>query len=95
MDPITGVSLVASVITLIDFGIKTAKGCHEIYEHGSAADLDGIDNTAIRLRNLSADLKSSTNVPRATKQAPISKEEKELVDLGKNAESVLISSTMS
>ena len=83
MDPITGVSLVAAVLQLVQFSIKTAKACHEIYAQGSASDFVDIDDTATRLGNLSGSLQQSIRDSEARNpRLSLSKAEIDLIDLG-------------
>ncbi|KAG8530111.1 uncharacterized protein KY384_005593 [Bacidia gigantensis] len=87
MDPVTGVGLVASIAQLIQFGIATAKACHEIYEKGSTSENINIDETTIHLSNLSSSLQRSIKELGAGKTvSSLSEEEKELLNLGQKCE---------
>ncbi|KAG8533564.1 uncharacterized protein KY384_001304 [Bacidia gigantensis] len=78
MDPFTGISLAASVVQLIDFGIKAAKTCHGLYEHGSSRDFDDVEIKLSHLDTLTESLKSSLPDMDAGEVAALSKEEKEM-----------------
>ena len=83
MDPITGVALVAAVLQLVQFSIKTAKACQEIYAQGSLGDLTDIDDTATRLGDLSGSLQRSIRESEVKNPRPtLSKAEIDLIDLG-------------
>ena len=82
MDPITGIGLAASVIQLISFGIGAAKTCREIYEQGVSADHSQLDYVANHLASLTVFIEQSLQDPR-THSLRLSKEERELVDLGR------------
>ena len=83
MDPVTGISLFAAVLQLVQFSIKTVKACHEIYAQGSTGDLVDIDDTATRLGHLSGSLQQSMRESEArSPRLSLSKAEVDLIDLG-------------
>ena len=59
MDPVTGISLAASVITVTQFGIDAALKCREIYEHGSLAENVDIESTTDHLKTITKTLQKS------------------------------------
>ena len=85
MDPVTGIGLAASVVQIVQFGINAAKTCQQIYQQGSTSEQSDADFTADRLANLTSSLQHSLQKS-ATSGFVLSKEEKDLVDLGKKCE---------
>ncbi|KAL8724123.1 MAG: hypothetical protein Q9181_006974, partial [Wetmoreana brouardii] len=85
MDPIAGISLAASVVQLVDFSIKAAKTCQNIYQQGSTSDYIDADYTASHLAYLSTSLQQSLNDTGA-RSAALSREEKDLKDLARKCE---------
>ena len=85
MDPITGIGLAAAVIQLVQFGINAAKACHEISQHGSTIEHTNADNTADHLMRLIKSVQQSLDNT-GTQPAVFTKEEKDLIDLGRKSE---------
>ena len=85
MDPITGIGLVASVLQLVQFSINAAQTCHQIYQQGSTSEHTDAAYTANHLADLTKSLQDSLNNAGTSKSA-LSKEEKDLVDLGRKCE---------
>ena len=85
MDPITGISLAASVVQLVQFGISSAKAFQEIYQHGSTTEHTSAEFAAGLLASLTNSLQQSLHNTK-TQPAVLSAEEKELIDLARKCE---------
>lgn len=85
MDPITGIGLAASVVQLVQFGISAAEICLQIYRQGFTSENIDADYVAGQLASLTSSLQQSLYHSR-TKSDALSKEEKDLVDLGRKCE---------
>lgn len=84
MDPVTGIGLVASVLQLLEFSIGAARTCQQIYQQGSTSENADAEHVADQLASLTGSLQQSLND--AQPKSALSKEEKELVDLGRKCE---------
>ncbi|KAL8688993.1 MAG: hypothetical protein Q9218_005229 [Villophora microphyllina] len=87
MDPVTGISLTASVIHLVSFGLHTITAIREVYVQGSIGKYDDVEHKANILTNLTQSLQQSlrgSSIPRSS--ALLSKEEEDLKDLGHKCE---------
>lgn len=85
MDPITGISLAASIVQLVHFGISSAKAFQEIYQHGSTTEYTSADVTAGLLASLTNSVQQSLHNTK-TQGTVLSAEEKELIDLARKCE---------
>lgn len=85
MDPVTGIGLAAAVVQLVQFSINAATTCQEIYQQGSTSDQIDADITAGHLERLTTSLQQSLRNT-GTQSAGLSKEEKDLIDLGRKCE---------
>lgn len=85
MDPITGIGLAALVVQLLQFGIKAAQTCQQIYQQGSTTEYADMNYITGHLARLNVSFQQSLNQAQ-TPSGALSKEEKELVDLGRKCE---------
>lgn len=85
MDPITGISLAASIVQLVQFGISSAKAFQEIYQHGSTTELASAEVAAGLLASLTNSVQQSLHNTN-THSGVLSAEEKELIDLARKCE---------
>ena len=85
MDPVTGISLTAAVLHLLNFGIHTVTTIREVYEQGSIGRYDDLDDTTHRLGECTLFLQQSLQNSNPPSSA-IAKEDKELLDLGRKCE---------
>ena len=85
MDPITGISLAASVIQLITFGIDAVKTCREIYQKGSVSDYKDLDYTTNHLAGVTNSLQQSLQSS-ITGSRVLTREEKDLIKLAQECE---------
>ena len=85
MDPITGISLAASVIQIVTFSIDAAKICRELYQKGSVSEYSNLDYTTNHLASLTRSLQQSLRNSGTQSQA-LTREEKDLVDLSGKCE---------
>ena len=85
MDPITGVQLIASVVQFIDCGIRAAKTCQELYEHGSPSEFDCAADAAHHMGNVTCSL-ATTRHSVDTTPSGLSTEEKNLLNLALKCE---------
>lgn len=85
MDPITGVSLVASVAQLITFGIDSVQAIRKVYEHGSTGIYDDVEYTSERLTSLARSLQQSLSAS-GTQPAGLNSPERDLITIGQKCE---------
>lgn len=85
MDPITGFSLAASVVQLVTFGIETVKTCRELYKQGCVSEYRDLEYTTGHLASLTDSLRQSL-LASGPKSLALTREEKDLVDLGRKCE---------
>ena len=91
MDPVTGIGLAASVIQLIQFGISTAKTCHELYEKGSTSEHEDLKFNADHLESLANTLQQSLQqASPAQSSLSLRGPEQDLTDLAKKCEDCAI-----
>ncbi|KAL9594594.1 MAG: hypothetical protein Q9219_006954 [cf. Caloplaca sp. 3 TL-2023] len=80
MDPVSGVGLVAAIIQIVSLGIDTVKTVREIYEQGSASNLNDLGVAADHLASLNQSLSQSLQSCGGQSQI-LTKDEKDLLDL--------------
>ena len=85
MDPVTGISLAASVIQLVTFSIHAVKTCREVYQQGSVSEYSGVDYTTDHLTSLTKSLRQSLQSS-GTQSLALTREEKDLVNLARKCE---------
>ena len=85
MDPVTGIGLAASVIQLLNFSIQAVITCRELYEQGSVKEHRDLDYTTCHLASLTRSLQQSLQSS-GTRSRTLSREEKDLLDLGRKCE---------
>ena len=59
MEALVALGLASNVIQFVDFGIKAASKCHEIYKHGATIEQQNLQSTATTLLDLSGRLQMS------------------------------------
>ena len=79
MDPVSGISLAASVVQLVSFGAHTIEMCKELYEQGHTRENDATYDAASRLARLTKDVKLSLGPHMPTRT--LSREEQDLVGI--------------
>ena len=85
MDPVTGVSLAASVIQLVKFSIDSIQIIREVYESGSVGKHDNTAYTANHLAALTRSLQKT--LQSSGKQSlTLSKDERDLLDLSQKCQ---------
>lgn len=85
MDPVTGIGLAASVIQLVNFSIDAVRTYRELYQHGSVSEYSNLDYTTCHLASLTKSLQQSLQSS-GTRSLALTREEKDLIDLGRNCE---------
>ncbi|KAL8919862.1 MAG: hypothetical protein Q9208_006595 [Pyrenodesmia sp. 3 TL-2023] len=85
MDPITGVSLVASVATLVTFSIDTVQTLRKVYEQGSTGKYEDVEYTSDRLASLARSLQQSMQGA-STVPSTLASAERELIAIGRKCE---------
>jgi len=66
LDPLTAISLASAVVQFVDFSVKLVSAGHELYEKGSLADNDEVEQITQDLANLTEEL--GADRPAAAKQ---------------------------
>lgn len=84
MDPITGLSLAASVIAVVEFGIKAALNGREIYEHGCTSENADVEYYSNKLATITKALRPSADTSAPATQ--LSEEEHRLIEIAANAQ---------
>lgn len=89
LDPLTALSLAATVVQFVDFSCKLLSKGHEIYASADGASVGNreVELIAKDLRNLNARLNGSVATRRAT-NPNLTNSEKALVDLSLNCSAV-------
>lgn len=85
MDPITGISLAASILQLLEAGVGATKHCREIYQQGFTNEHANANETAGKLARLSNSIQQSLQNAEM-QSAKLSREEQDLMDLGRKCE---------
>lgn len=85
MDSITGVSLVASVATLIMFSIDTVQTVRKVYEQGSTGKYEDVEYKSERLASLARSLQQSMQGA-STQPSTLASAERELIAIGRKCE---------
>ncbi len=85
MDPVTGISLTASVLHLLKFSIDTVTTIREVYEQGSIGRYNDLNETTGRLEECTRSLQQSLQNSNPPSSA-LAKEDKELLELGRKCE---------
>ncbi|KAL8904266.1 MAG: hypothetical protein Q9207_003393 [Kuettlingeria erythrocarpa] len=85
MDPITGVSFVASVAQLITFGIDTVQAIRKVYEQGSTCRYADVEYTSERVASLARSLQKSLSAS-GLQPPSLNSAERDLVDIGRKCE---------
>jgi len=76
-EAIAAFSLASNVIQVVDFGLKAASKCKEIYQEGSTSEIRHLERTSKELADLTIGLESSI---KAASQ-PLTKDDHDLKDL--------------
>lgn len=79
MEAIAAFGLACNVIQVVDFGLKTASKCRQIYKEGATIEVQDLENTSKNLAEVSRDLDAA--IRRAQAAKPLKKEDHELQDL--------------
>ena len=84
MDPISGLSLAASVITITQCGIDITSKCSQLYRDGSLAAHADLETTTTLFSKVTKDLQNASH--RAYPNGRLSQEEQQLKDLAGQCE---------
>ena len=79
MEAIAAFALACNVVQVVDFGLKAASKCREIYREGRSIEHQDLNYTSKHLAEITENLSASILYARTNK--PLTKEEHELADL--------------
>jgi hypothetical protein len=79
MEAIAALALACNVIQVVDFALKTASKCQEIYNEGRTIEHQDLDYTSKHLAEISEKLNES--IQNAQTNKPLTKDDHELQDL--------------
>lgn len=79
MEAIAAFALACNVVQVVDFGLKTASKCAEIYKDGSSIEHQDLNYTSKHLAEITGNLNASILHPRTNK--PLTQDEHELAEL--------------
>jgi hypothetical protein len=84
MEGIAAFALACNVIQVVDFALKTASKCQQIYKEGRTTEHQDLDYTTKHLAELSEKLSESLKNAKTSK--PLTKDDQELQDLALKCE---------
>lgn len=79
MEAVAALALACNVVQVVDFGLKTASKCREIYNKGHTAEHQDLEDTSKHLAEITGNL--SVSIQNAQTNKPLTKDDHELQSL--------------